>query len=94
VSVLHADNIAASTTPHILPDQLPFLGRPLDTSLMSSYADHVALRLWYNLNNVSVIFNCLKLLYAILIEYYINILYFFFVSNWCAKFNFKMPRVI
>jgi len=77
VTVLDADDIAAQTTPHILPDQPPFLGGPLDTSLLSSYAEHVALPLWYNSNNVSVTFNCLKLSYAILIKYYINILYFF-----------------
>jgi hypothetical protein len=82
VPELDTDDITAQTAPEILPDQPPFPGGPADTSLLFSYADHVPLQLWYNSNNVSVIFNCLKLLYAILIKYYINILYFFFVLNW------------
>ena len=62
--VLDQDDIAAATTPATLPDQAPFLGGPEDTSMLASYANHVALPLWYNSNNVSVIFNCLKLSYA------------------------------
>jgi len=84
VPILDADDIAAQTTPQVLPDQPPFPSGPLDTTLLSSYVEHVALRLWYNSNNVSVIFNCLKLLYAILKKYYINIFFF------C----FKLARVI
>ena len=64
VPVLDQDDIAATTTPMTLPDQPPFPGGPEDTSLLASYASHVILPLWYNSNNVSVIFNCLKLSYA------------------------------
>ena len=45
---LDADDIAATTTPQILPNQPSFLGGPEDRSLMFSYANHVALPLWYN----------------------------------------------
>jgi len=76
VPTVDADDIAAETTPQILPDQPPFSAGPLDATLLSSYVEHVALWPWYNSNNVSVIINCLKLLYAILIKYYINILFF------------------
>jgi len=45
VHVLAADDIAAQTAPTTLPDQPPFPGGPLDTSLLSSYVEHVALPL-------------------------------------------------
>jgi len=64
VPVLDHDDIAAATARETLPDLAPFPGGPEDTSLLASYVNHVALPLWYNLNNVSVIFNCLKLSYA------------------------------
>ena len=54
------DDIAAAA----LPLQPPFPGGPENISLLHSYVNHVALPLWYNSNNVSVIFNCLKLSYA------------------------------
>jgi hypothetical protein len=69
VPTVDADDIAAETGPSTLPDQPPFPGGPLDTTLLSSYVKHVKLRLWCYSNNVSVIFNCLKLLYAIVIKY-------------------------
>ena len=84
VPVLDQDDIAAPTAPETLPDQAPFPGGPEDASLLASYANHVALTLWYNSNNVSVIFNCLKssyatqfkcfnfFLYVFLFKYYIN----------------------
>jgi hypothetical protein len=57
VPVLDQDDIAEASTPATLPDQPPFLGGPKDASLLFSYANHVTLPLWYNTNNVSVIFN-------------------------------------
>jgi len=45
VPVLDADDIATHTTLEILPDQSPSPEGPLDTSLLFSYAEHVALRL-------------------------------------------------
>ena len=64
VSVLDQDDIAAATAQETLPDQAPFLGGPEDTSLLASYVNHAAFPLWYNSNNVSGIFNGLKLSYA------------------------------
>ena len=84
--VLDADDIVAAKALVTLPDQPPFPGGPEDTSLLSSYVEHVA---WYNSNNISVIFNCLKLSYVILIKYYINFYLFFYVLNWRAKFILK-----
>jgi len=60
----YQDDIAAVAAPATLPLQPPFLGGPKDTSLLHSSANHVALPLWYNSNNISVIFSCLKLSYA------------------------------
>jgi len=68
IPVLDQDDIAAASAPEMLPDQPAFLEGPKDASLLSSYAEHVALPLWYNSNNVSVIFNSFKLLYVILIK--------------------------
>ena len=47
--IVEADEIATETAPHILLNQPPFLGGPLDTTLLSSYAEYVALRMWFNL---------------------------------------------
>ncbi|XP_039690598.1 protein MAIN-LIKE 1-like [Medicago truncatula] len=46
------DDIAAAAAPKVLPTDPPFPGGPEDLSLLHSYADHVALSLWYNSNNV------------------------------------------
>lgn len=64
VPQLDEDDLASQATPKQLPDQPPFPGGPLNISLLSSYALHFALPLWYNANNVSVIFNCIKLFFA------------------------------
>jgi len=69
VPVLDQDDIAEATTLSTLPNQAPFPGGPEDTSLLVSYANHVTLPLWYNSNNVSVIFN-LKLSYAAQFKYF------------------------
>jgi len=45
VRVLDQDDIATATAPTTLPDQAPFPGGPKDTSLLASYANHVALPL-------------------------------------------------
>jgi len=69
------DDIAAAAASAALSLQPPFPEGPEDTSLLHSYANHVALPLWYNSDNVSVIFNCLKLSYATQFKcfnYYIN----------------------
>ena len=47
VPVLDQDDITATTAPEMLPDHAPFPGGPEDTSLLASYANHVALPLWY-----------------------------------------------
>jgi len=67
------DGIAAAAAPTMLHLEPPFPGRLENISLLHSYAKHVALPLWYNSNDVSVIFNCLKLSYAT----QINVLIFF-----------------
>ena len=54
VPVMDQDDIAATAAPTVLPDHPPFPGGPEDTSLLASYANHVALPLWYNSNYVSV----------------------------------------
>jgi len=59
-----ANDIVAQATPEQLPKVPPFPGGPADISVLSSYASHVALPLWYNANNVSVIFICLRLLFV------------------------------
>ena len=46
-----ADKGAADGVPIVGP---PFTGGPRDTSLLSSYAKHVAMAIWYNTSNVSV----------------------------------------
>jgi len=73
------------TAPTTLPDQAPFLGGPEDTSLLASYANHVALPLWYNSNNISVIFNCLKLSYATKFKCF-NFFYMCFCINIISTF--------
>ena len=50
------DDIAAAATPALLPLEPPFPGGPENISLLHSYANHVALPLWYNSDNVSVVF--------------------------------------
>ena len=50
------DDIAAAAAPEVLPVDPPFSGGPKNLSLLHSYAKHVALSLWYNSDNVSVIF--------------------------------------
>ena len=65
------DDIAATAAPAVLPLEPPFPGGPKNISLMHSYANHVALPLWYNSNNVSVIFNCPKLSYATQFTYFV-----------------------
>jgi len=45
VPVLDQDDIAAATAPKTLPDHPPFPGGPKNTSLLFSYAKHVALPL-------------------------------------------------
>jgi len=81
VPILDEDDIATQTAPHTLPDQPPFPGGPLDISLLSSYASHVALRLWYNSNNVSVFLIVLNYYMQYLkniISTYAVVCYFFF----------------
>lgn len=46
------DDIAAAAAPEVLLVDPPFLGGPTDLSLLHSYANHVALPLWYNSDNV------------------------------------------
>nr|ABN09180.1 IMP dehydrogenase/GMP reductase, putative [Medicago truncatula] len=46
------DDIAAAPAPEVLPVDPPFPGGPADLSLLHSYANHVALLLWYNSDNV------------------------------------------
>jgi len=58
------DDIAAQEAPKQLPEVPPFPGGPTDISVLSSYASHVALPLWFNANNVCFIFICLRLLSA------------------------------
>jgi len=67
------DNIAVAAAPAVLPLEPPFRGGPKNISLLHSYAKHVALPLWYNSDNASVIFNYLKLSFAT----QINVLIFF-----------------
>ena len=50
------DDIAAAATPALLPLEPPFPGGPENISLLHSYANHVALPLWYNSDNISVIY--------------------------------------
>jgi len=50
------DAFAAEIAPHQLPDLPPFSGGPEDLFVLSSFASHIALPLWYNANNVSVIY--------------------------------------
>jgi len=50
------DDITAAAAPTVLPLEPPFPGGPENISLLHSYANHVALPLWYNSDNVSVIF--------------------------------------
>ena len=75
VPMMDQNDIAATATPAALPLQPPFPGGSEDTSLLHSYAYHVALPLWYNSDNVRIIFNCLKLSYTTefkCFNYYIN----------------------
>jgi len=51
-----ANDIAAAVAPETLPVDAPFPGGPETLALLHSYASHVALPLWYNYDNVSVIF--------------------------------------
>nr|ABN09055.1 IMP dehydrogenase/GMP reductase, putative [Medicago truncatula] len=46
------DDIAAAAAPEVLHVDPPFPGGPADLSLLHSYANHVALPLWYNSDNV------------------------------------------
>lgn len=46
------DDIAAVAAPTVLPLKPPFPGGPENISLLHSYANHVALPLWYNSDNV------------------------------------------
>ena len=69
------DDIDAAAAPAVLPLEPPFPGGPENISLLHSYAKHVALPLWYNSDNVSVIFNYFKLSYAI----QINVLILFYM---------------
>ena len=50
------DDIAAVAAPAVLPLEPPFPGGPTNISLLHSYGNQVALPLWYNSDNVSVIF--------------------------------------
>jgi len=50
------DDIVAAAASSVLPLESPFPGGPENISLLHSYANHVALPLWYNSDNVSVIF--------------------------------------
>jgi len=50
------DDIAAAVALEVLPVDPPFPGGLENLSLLHSYARHVALPLWYNSDNVSVIF--------------------------------------
>ena len=50
------DDIAATVAPEVLHVDPPFPGGPEILSLLHSYAKHVALPLWYNSDNVSVVF--------------------------------------
>jgi len=50
------DDIAAAAAPTVLPLEPPFPGGSKNISLLHSYVNHVALPLWYNSDNVSVIF--------------------------------------
>jgi len=50
------DDIAAAVVPAMLPSEPLFPGGLENISLLHSYANHVALPLWYNSDNVSVIF--------------------------------------
>jgi len=76
----YEDDLAAEAAPEQLPDVPPFLGGSTDISLMSSYASHIALLMYYNANNVSVNF---FLLHAKLKEYYehMQLSFFFFLSS-------------
>jgi len=47
------DDIAAAAAPAVLPLEPPFPRGPKNISLLHSYANHVALPLWYNSNNIS-----------------------------------------
>jgi len=51
------DDIAAAAAPAVLPLEPPFPGGLEKIYLLHSYANHVALQLWYNSDNVSIIFN-------------------------------------
>ena len=50
------DDIATAAAPAVLLSEPPFPGGPENISLPHSYANHVALPLWYNSDNVIVIF--------------------------------------
>lgn len=49
--VLDDDDIAAAAAPKVLLVDPPFPGGPDNISLLHSYVEHVALPLWYNLEN-------------------------------------------
>jgi len=54
--ILDQDDIAAAAAPAVLPSEPPFSGGPENISLLHSYANHVALPLWYNSDNVCYFF--------------------------------------
>ena len=62
------DDIAAAVAPEVLPVEPPFPGGPETVALLHSYASHVALPLWYNSDNVSVIFLCVFFFNSILYD--------------------------
>jgi hypothetical protein len=66
------DDIAAAAAPTVLPLEPAFPGGPKNISLLHSYAMHVTLPLWYNSDNISFIFNYLKLfsLYFLYFNFY------------------------
>jgi len=87
------DDIAAAATPAVLPSEPPFLGGPENIFLLHSYVNHVTLPLWYNSDNVSVIFLLFFLnvklfsLYVCLLNYYINF-YMSFCLSLFLMFNY------
>jgi len=74
------DDIAATVVPEVLLLDPPFPGGPETLSLLHSYVRHVALPLWYNSDNVSIIFYMFNyfLYMCVFFNYYINFYMCFF----------------
>ena len=79
VPQLDDDDLAAEVAPEQSPDVPPFPGGPLNLSLLSDYASHVALPMWYN-----------KKLFLIVLNYcyFLGLNMIFVLVIW-ARFDFR-----